>query len=260
LHHPTKGAATVANLLFPEAAGDVAIEIRFNEDEQIKYSQDEYHQVGFGRALPKGEDVDDEGRRTPVSDQSVQHRSEMLRPRQTPLTRSEVATGEPLPEYTTWTPTEVPDPRVADGVVLARHMKSVVEVEGPVTADRIYKLVLKAAGFVKVTRPVRHQLNRALFAMRGIDIREHRNPHTHWPQRVARLDGTPEAAVRELGDRDLYEVPLDEIATLMEDLTGGQRPRSTEDIKRRILDAYAGKKLTNKASQYLDAALDLLGA
>jgi hypothetical protein len=137
-------------------------------------------------------------------------------------------------------------------------MKRVVEAEGPVTADRIYKLVIMAAGFSRVTKPVRGRLNRALFAMDGVDLHELRNPQTNWPQRVARLHGTPEVVVRELGERDFYEVPLDEIAALMEDLTGGRPRRSIEVAKRRVLDAYGGRKLTKKADQYLEAALELL--
>jgi len=259
LQHPWKGAATVVNVRFPESAGETAVEIQFDDGGEFEYSEDEYRQAGFVRAELDGEAAALERHDVQASDDVDRHSYEALVREETSLPRSRTASGEPPRVHTAWTPTEMPDPRDTDTVVMARHMKSVVEAEGPVTADRIYKLVIMAAGFSRVTKPVRGRLNRASFAMDGVDLHELRNPQTNWPQRVARLHGTPEVVVRELGERDFYEVPLDEIAALMEDLTGGRPRRSVEVTKRRVLDAYGGRKLTKKADQYLEAALELLG-
>jgi hypothetical protein len=137
------------------------------------------------------------------------------------------------------------------------HILSIVRAEGPVSADRVFTLMVKASGQSRVTAPVRHLLNRALFAAHGIAIRDFRNPLTRWPQRVIHSAGTEEVVVRQLGPRDLYEVPLDEIAALMDLLTS--RPLDDpEHTKRRILDAYSLQRRTSRASAYLDAALALL--
>jgi hypothetical protein len=59
--------------------------------------------------------------------------------------------------------------------------------------------------------------------------------------------------VRELGPRTLDEVPLDEVAELMDRLaTAG-----ADDLKRAVLDTYGLVRLTTKADEYLERALDL---
>ena len=98
---------------------------------------------------------------------------------------------------------------------------------------------------------------------------------------MLRLRDTPPVVVRELGERTLYEVPLNEIAELMghkrRELVGraggGEQPAhavagviqqaalrraSPERIKRAVLDAYGLIRMTQAAEQYLDAALVLL--
>ena len=100
-------------------------------------------------------------------------------------------------------------------------------------------------------------------------------------QQVLRLAGTPAVVVRELGERSLYEVPLNEIASLMaherRELLGrsgrGEQPAhavadvirqaalrraSPERVKRAVLDAYGLIRMTQAAEQYLAAALGLL--
>ena len=89
--------------------------------------------------------------------------------------------------------------------------------------------------------------------------------------------------VRELDERTLYEVPLNEIAELMahkrRELLGragaGDQPAhavagviqqaalrraSPDRIKRAVLDTYGLIRMTQAAEQYLDAALTLLEA
>ena len=101
------------------------------------------------------------------------------------------------------------------------------------------------------------------------------------PQQVLRPAGTVAVVVRELGDRSLYEVPLNEIAALMthkrRELLGragdGDQPAhavagviqqaalrraSPERLKRAVLDAYGLIRMTQAAEQYLSAALTLL--
>ena len=75
-------------------------------------------------------------------------------------------------------------------------------------------------------------------------------------EEVLRSAGSPAVRVRELGPRALDEVPLDEVAELMERLaTAG-----ADDLKRAVLDAYGLVRLTAKADEYLERALDLAGS
>ena len=88
--------------------------------------------------------------------------------------------------------------------------------EGPVTADRAYRLYIRGAGSSKVTQRARAPMEQALGRLTlrvQVEIDEFDNASE--AQQVLRLAGTPAVAVRELGERSLYEVPLNEIAELM---------------------------------------------
>ena len=208
------------------------------------------------------------------------------------------ADGEPTPDgaesgpvfdpaagprpYPVWQGGGLPDPRTAPVAQVVSHLLEIVTAEGPVTADRAYRLYIRGAGSSKVTQrakaPVEQALGR-LTLRRQVDVDEFDNGDEH--QQVLRPAGTAPVAVRELGERSLYEVPLNEIAELMvhkqRELLGragaGEQPAhavadvirqaalrraSPERIKRAVLDTYGLIRMTQAAEQYLDAALALL--
>ncbi len=184
--------------------------------------------------------------------------------------------------YAAWSGAGLPDPRTAPVSQIAAHLLEIVTVEGPVTADRAYRLYIRGAGSSKVTQRARAPMEQALgrLRLRGqVEIDELDNGDE--AQQVLRLAGTPAVVVRELGERSLYEVPLNEIAELMEhfrrELIGragfGEQPvhavagvirqaalrrGGPEHLKRAVLDGYGLIRMTQAAEQYLDAALALL--
>ncbi|MCY3651362.1 MAG: GNAT family N-acetyltransferase [Acidimicrobiaceae bacterium] len=183
--------------------------------------------------------------------------------------------------YTAWQGDGLPDPRTAPVSQVATYLLEIVGSEGPMTADRAYRLYIRGAGSSKVTQRARGPMEQALgrLTLRGqVDVDELDNAGE--VQQVLRLAGTPAVAVRELGERSLYEVPLNEIAELMSgirtELTGGVgrgqpahavasviqqaaiRRASPERLKRAVLDGYGLIRMTQAAEQYLDAALTLL--
>ena len=184
--------------------------------------------------------------------------------------------------YAAWQGGGLPDPRTAPVSQVAAHLLAIVAAEGPVTADRAYRLYIRGSGSSKVTQRARAPMAQALgrLTLRGqVEIDEFNNPGE--PQQVLRLTGRPAVVVRELGERSLYEVPLNEIAELMEhkrrELLGragaGDQPAhavadairqaalrraSPDRIKRAVLDTYGLIRMTQAAEQYLSAALDLL--
>ena len=184
--------------------------------------------------------------------------------------------------YAAWQGGGLPDPRTAPVSQVAAHLLEIVTAEGPVTADRAYRLYIRGSGSSKVTQRARAPMEQALgrLTLRGqVEIDEFDNPGE--PQQVLRLTGGPAVVVRELGERSLYEVPLNEIAELMEhkrrELLGragaGDQPAhavadairqaalrraSPDRIKRAVLDTYRLIRMTQAAEQYLSAALDLL--
>ena len=184
--------------------------------------------------------------------------------------------------HAAWQGGGLPDPRTAPVSRVAEHLLEIVTVEGPVTDDRAYRLYIRGAGSSKVTQRAREPMGQALgrLTLRGqVVTDEFDNPGS--PQQVLRLTGTPAVMVRELGERSLYEVPLNEIAELLahkrRELMGragaseqpahavadvirqaALRRASPERLMRAVLDAYGLIRMTQAAEQYLGAALALL--
>ena len=186
--------------------------------------------------------------------------------------------------HVAWQGGGLPDPRTAPVAQIATHLLEIVTAEGPVTADRVYRLYIRGAGSSKVTQRARAPMEQALGRLtlrRLVETEEFDNGGE--TQQVLRLAGTPAVMVRELGERSLYEVPLNEIAELMahkrRELMGragaGEQPAhavagviqqaalrraSPDRLKRAVLDAYGLIRMTQAADQYLDGALVLLDA
>ena len=192
----------------------------------------------------------------------------------------DLATG-PRP-YAVWQGGGLSDPRTAPVAQIVSHLLEIVTAEGPVTADRAYRLYIRGAGSSKVTQRAKAPMEQALGRLtlrRQVEVDEFDNAGE--PQQVLRLAGTPAVVVRELDERSLYEVPLNEIAELMghkrRELLGragaGDQPAhavadvireaalrraSPERIKRAVLDTYGLIRMTQAAEQYLSTALALL--
>jgi hypothetical protein len=143
---------------------------------------------------------------------------------------------------------------------VSKGLLSITEVEGPVTTDRLYSVFIKAAaGPDRVTRQARQDLNKALFTLSThVAIEEFDSPETNWPQRVVRLQGTPPVIVRTLGPRDLYTVPLNEVAEKIRRYEEMKSRVSAEGLMRHVLDEYGLVRLTTNAEAYLRKALQLL--
>jgi hypothetical protein len=162
-----------------------------------------------------------------------------------------------LAPYSAWESRSVPDPRAAGRGVIDPVLAEIVAAEGPVLASRAYGLYNKASGGKKLTSIARAPLSSAAYRLRmagRIEI----VPADAGAQgeEVLRPAGSPAVRVRELGPRALDEVPLDEVAELMERLTTA----GADDLKRAVLDAYGLVRLTAKADEYLERALDLAGS
>lgn len=164
-----------------------------------------------------------------------------------------------LEAYTAWEGEAPGDPRHAPRPRLMDTLEEVVTTEGPVLAARAYALVNRAAGGRKLTSVARAPLSSAMYWL----AKEHRialTPRDEIPWQdddVARALDAPPLRVRELGPRELIEVPLDEVAELMRRL----RPAHGEDpaaLKRAVLGAYGLRRLTARTDAYLETALGLL--
>lgn len=239
--HPRKGEATVIRV-FPDGDDDdPAVSLRFDNGEDYEYAEWEYEAAHF------------------ESIQEIAGIQQIQPPDSPPASPSSgrLPSSAVLSTYDEWEGTGLPDPRVKRG--LAEHMFAIIDVEGPATSDRIYRLMVKGAGFDRVTKPVRSNLNQVLYSIRGqTETVELVSPATNWPQRVVRPKERDAVLARERGPRELYEIPLDEVAAAFGALKSTWPMMSIEGLKREILSTYELVRLTERVDQYLEAALRLV--
>jgi hypothetical protein len=152
-----------------------------------------------------------------------------------------------LEPYEAWVPHPVPDPRTAGREAVGPVLLEIVAAEGPVLAERAYRLYVKASGGKALTSIARAPLSGAAFRLRqaGAIMFE-------GDGEVLRPTGVAEVRVRELGPRTLDEVPLREIAELMRRL----RAAGVGELPRAVLDAYGLVRMTAKAEELLARAED----
>jgi very-short-patch-repair endonuclease len=266
VEHVRLGRGQVVDRCEADDPSSVWLRIRFEDETEFDYTEDEFRRAGFTIVSGDLPSYEAERGATPSPDAQSQRAdmspfSEQVLPSARPPLERPASSARKLRQepYRTWDAGGLPDPRSASRDTIARYLFDIIEIEGPVTSDRLYSLFIKGAGFDRVTRQARHPLNRALFSLQpSVHLEEIENPLTHWPQRVARVAGTPAVMVRELGPRDLYTVPLNEIAAAMSWALGNLRPIGDDELKRFILDAYGLVRLTPKVGQYLDTARRLV--
>lgn len=253
VYHPRLGEGRVTGVSHIQHPDEPWVGIQF-ANERFVYTPNEYLRAGFQERKP---DADPEPHSSADSDD--------LENTQAPVARGHlIAKSAPVPPqglapYPTWQGSGLPDPRTTARSEVADYLLPIIEAEGPVTADRLYKLYVRATGGVRVTKQARHPLNRALFHLTGkVKIDEFNSPETNWPQRVARLPDQEVVVVRSLGDRDLYEVPLNEIAELIRIKRTSRPTMRDQALMRYVLDEYGLVRLTDKVKGYLQAAIDLL--
>ena len=152
-----------------------------------------------------------------------------------------------LEPYREWEGESPGDPRSAPRPRIMEAMLDIVAAEGPMLASRAYTVYNRAAGGKKLTSVARAPLSNSIYhlAREGKVVLES-------DEEVVRLPDTPRVVVRELGPRELIEVPLDEIAELM------RRLGPQADLKRAVLNTYGLVRMTARAEQYLSEAEGLL--
>ena len=159
-----------------------------------------------------------------------------------------------LEPYREWQGESPGDPRSAPRPRIMEAMLEIVAAEGPVLASRAYSVYNKAAGGKKLTSVARAPLSNSIYHLaREGKVALVGEDEIPWQgDDVVRLPDTPPVVVRELGPRELIEVPLDEIAELM------RRLGPQDDLKRAVLNTYGLVRMTARAEQYLTTAEELL--
>lgn len=164
-----------------------------------------------------------------------------------------------LDPYTAWEAHPVGDPRAAPRPRIMEVMLEIVGAEGPITANRAYSLYNKASGGKKLTSIARAPLSSSAYWLaQERKLTLVKKDDIPWQgDDVLRMPDQPAVRVRELGPRDLDEVPLDEIAELVRRIRGATGSSEPGELKRAVLNAYGLRRLTSKADEYLGLAIDL---
>lgn len=162
--------------------------------------------------------------------------------------------GIALAPYAAWEERPVPDPRSAGRHLVDPVLMEIIETEGPILAGRAYRLYVKASGGKALTTVAKAPLSGSAYRLRH-EGRIEISPAAENPgqdDEVLRVTGTPVVRVRELGPRELAEVPLAEIAALMDKLRA--HGAGEADLARAVLDTYGLVRMTAKAEAYLGQA------
>lgn len=172
-----------------------------------------------------------------------------------------VSTRAPLvlDPYTAWTPRAIGDPRTTPRPALMAALLDIIAAEGPMVAARAYALANRAGGGKKLTNVVRAPLSSAVhwLAQEGKVVLRSAEEVPWQRDDLLRLPDSPAVRVRGLGPRALEEVPLDEVAELMRRLRVARGVTGSAALKRAVLGAYELVRLTTRADEYLELALDL---
>jgi hypothetical protein len=167
-----------------------------------------------------------------------------------------------LEPYRAWEGVVPGDPRTAPRPRIMEALLDIVAAEGPVLAGRAYAIYNKASGGKKLTSVARAPLSNSVYwlAREGkLDLVT--ADEAPWQgDDVVRMPDSPPVVVRELGPRELIEVPLDEIAELMRRLQAVNPSHPPGDLKRAVLTTYGLVRMTARAEQYLTTAEELLSS
>jgi hypothetical protein len=151
----------------------------------------------------------------------------------------------------------LPRPDTAPLPAVLAGLQEIVAAEGPIHAQRAYRLYTLAAGGRRVGTEMRRAFHAATRqALRAGGIRQLDDEIVPLDEKTLYAPGKPTVLVRELGPRQLSDVPRSEVAKLIRYL--GLERAADDVIKRAVLNAYGLVRLTVRTSQYLDECLSYI--
>ena len=165
-------------------------------------------------------------------------------------------------KYTSWEPEPLADPRYTSSENIIKNFVKIVTAEGPLFVRRLFQLYLKAAGIGRLGNRLRNILMRALqkAIKSNIFVENNELGVEDKLKRVVRLHNTPKVSLRTRGNRTLEEIPILEIAALIDIFIkqGTVNMEKKEDLFRTVLDHYGFQRMTQKAHQILHMSLKIV--
>ena len=136
---------------------------------------------------------------------------------------------------------------------LVNVLEAIVRAEGPMPAHLAYRRYLTASGGQRLGSRIKRTFDQAMaLLVRSGRVAVLQDDIVGQIDKTVHAPGTPPVIVRELGDRQLWEVPPSEIQSLMSRLQETEGLHDEESVKRAVLRVYGRKSLTKATSTYLD--------
>ena len=149
------------------------------------------------------------------------------------------------------------DPKSLSKAELADVLKDIVETEGPVVTERLYRVYMRASSLRRTGRQIRKVLDETLeyLEKRDIVVVARRDADSGFAGATIRLAGSPKVALRDRGDRDFAEIPIDELAQQYNSIRS-ENPHEDEDfIGRELLARYGFTRMTANVRDRINDAV-----
>ncbi|MBM9466458.1 AAA domain-containing protein [Nakamurella leprariae] len=155
--------------------------------------------------------------------------------------------------YRLWTPRQLTPVSDVALTAVREGLAEIVEAEGPMHADRAYRLYVTASGGQRVGREIRRLLDLAVDgAVRRQQLQRVRDRYVRTGEATLYPMDVEPVLLRERGPRDLTDIPRGEVRTLM----GAMGPELTAaERKRAVLREWGFGKLSSRLDIYLDECL-----
>ncbi|KGN29911.1 hypothetical protein N802_10200 [Knoellia sinensis KCTC 19936] len=142
---------------------------------------------------------------------------------------------------------------------LAAGMIEIVRIEGPVTGSRLHTAYVRASGGRRVGKQIAHELNRAISSAvkAGHLVEENPLHQAGVKPKTYRLPWQPQVIARDLGARDLDEVPPSELAELLRVADQHHGWTSEGELFRHALHLLGRKALTEPARSRFEQVMPL---
>lgn len=155
-----------------------------------------------------------------------------------------------LMPYVEWFARPLPEIGHARLLQVGATLGEIVAAEGPMHALRAYQLYVKASGGHRVGPQLRSQFNHVLhLAIANGAVSMIKDDIEDYVDRTLYAPGGSPVVVRELGPRQLTDVPRSELRAFIELL--GIADFAEDERTREVLDSYGLIRLTDRAREYV---------
>jgi very-short-patch-repair endonuclease len=159
---------------------------------------------------------------------------------------TEIPSGISLEPYKKWEPRALADPRTASRQEIIGGLLEIIEIEGPIYCRRAFQLYARAVGIQRVGHQIESVFQAAIRAAlrQGLLVEIEDQQSRSLSDRVVHKDGSATIVLRTRGDRDFFDIPLSEIAGLMNLLIKETPGIDEEDLYRLVLNKYGIRRMT----------------